>query len=184
MEAYDIKKIVLEDIDRCKSDISEYGHDAEKMAFLFSDIVFRYIDKIQGFTEELSVISPYDNTAAKAETYRNNVGILITRLEDFRDNGFSNENLRDFTLRNDFLFSQDLPSLNISEVRLQIGMMEGISQSEKTDILVKLDEMDEIFSLKQSKRKKWDALRPYVMWLSGKDIDIAMLIIPLFFKLK
>ena len=54
---------------------------------------------------------------------------------------------------------------------------------EKEEIMMKLDEMEEICAQVVPRSKKWESLREYLIWVSGKEADVAMEILPLFFRI-
>ena len=90
-EEKDIRELVDEDIVYCRRVWEESSYDSDKMEGLFHMLLSRYMDKISGFSKGLRVIQPYDDTAERAETSRQNVRILLERLHGFRENGYSND---------------------------------------------------------------------------------------------
>ena len=104
----------------------------------------------------------------------------MERLKGFRGNGYSNEGLMEYYI------ARDRQELNFQAdfitVRLELGLME-ISQGEREDIMRHLDEMEEICSLVMTKKEKWEEMRKHLVWLSGKDVAIAMKLLPLFFRI-
>jgi hypothetical protein len=66
---------------------------------------------------------------------------------------------------------------------LVIGILEGFSNHCKDEIIEKLEEMEEICAKVLFKRQKWELMREYLVWLSGKDVEIALKILPAFFKI-
>ena len=52
------------------------------------------------------------------------------------------------------------------------------------EIMEKLAMIEEICSLPLTRKKKWDKLREYIVWISGKDVKIAMKLLPLFLKIR
>lgn len=103
-------------------------------------------------------------------------------MQAFKENGYKNEGLQEYHLKKE---RQGMPqfNLNFSEIRIAIGMIEEISSFEKEDIMKKLGEMEEICAQPISKAKKWDMLRGYVVWVSGKEAAVAMKILPLFLNI-
>ena len=57
---------------------------------------------------------------------------------------------------------------------------ESLNDKEKDEINSKIDEIEEICMSVDTKRGKWNRLRPYVVWTAGKSADIALMIMPLF----
>ncbi len=62
--------------------------------------------------------------------------------------------------------------------------MNELSSTEKEEIIQKLEEIEEICNLPITRKRQWDKLRQYVVWLSGKDVKVAMKLLPLFLKIQ
>ena len=136
--------------------------------------LFPFID------EDLCVIQNREDSADMAAVYRKNISRLMERMEAFRENGYSNEGLMEYYIRKEqkeINFFADFTT-----VRIALGM-EQIPLLEKEEIMEKLDEMEEICAQVVPRSKKWESLREYLIWLSGKDVNIAMQILPLFFRI-
>ena len=52
-------------------------------------------------------------------------------------------------------------------------------KKEKEEISSKLDEIETVCTSEMEPTEKWNKLRPYVMWLSGKSLAVASRILPL-----
>lgn len=182
---FDIKQMVDDDILYCKEFWKNYSHDKDKMEELFNHMLFKYIDKIEYIAKDLNVISNYEHSGEIASIYRTNMRIIIDRLENFRDNHYSNDGLREYYLNMDSSASNWGNRLNVSfnEVRLSILQMKEISVYEKDSIIDKIDTIEDIIMQKRTKKERWDMLRPHIFWLSGKDVNVGMKILPLFLKL-
>ena len=77
-----------------------------------------------------------------AENYRENVQTLLERMKLFRENGYSNEGLIEYSIakeREELNFNADFTT-----VRLEIGMMENFPLRAGGDIMVHLDAMETI----------------------------------------
>lgn len=179
----DLQKMVNEDIIYCREYWSLYSHDKEKMEKIFNKILFRYMGVIQNFSQDMKVISNSENSAKIAESYRTNMELLIKRLEVFKENGYSNEGLKDYYINKDVKQSEKKEFLDFSETRIAIGMQENLTSREKEEIISKIDEMEEICAMVETKKRRWDLLRPYVIWVSGKDVKTAMKLLPLFLRI-
>jgi len=181
MDKKDFYRRIDEDIDRSRETWDDYSYDEEKMSVLFRHLMSTYKDEIEGFCVGLKVIQPYEDSALQAEAYRENVKKMVERLEGFRHNGYQNEGLLEYYLK---LENNNVSmDVNFTDLRLEIGMMENISKYEKDEIIEKLGEMDEICSRVLFKRQKWELMREYLVWLSGKDVEVALRILPIFLKI-
>ncbi|MDD3393179.1 MAG: hypothetical protein PHG19_00870 [Anaerotignum sp.] len=170
-----------EDIDRSHETWDAYSYDEEKMSVLFRFLIRTYKDKVEGFCDGLKVNQPYEEPALQAEAYRENIKKMLERLEGFRQNGYQNEGLLEYYLQQE---QNDVSmEVDFTQLRLEFGFMQNISNCEKDEIIEKLEEMEEICSRVLLKRPKWELMRKYLIWLSGKDVDIALKILPIFFKI-
>ncbi len=181
-ESKDIKAMVDEDITHCETVWKESSYDKERLEELFQTMLFRYIDMIQDFAEGMRVVSAYETNAKLAENYRENIKILLERLYAFQENGYSNEGLGEYS-NSDI---EDVIPINLSftQIRMELGMMKDICETERQEINEKLDEMEAICAMPVSMKKKWEKLRGYVVWISGKRAEIAMKLLPLFLKIR
>ena len=181
MESGEFCRRVDEDINRSQAVWDASSYDEEKLSALFRYLVGEYKDEINGFCEELTVIQPYEKTALQAEAYRENVKKLMERLEGFRENGYKNEGLLEYYLKKEQ--NEITLDVDFTQLRLEFGFMQGLPKHEKDEIIERLGEMEEICARVLLKRQKWELMRKYLIWLSGKDVDIALKILPVFFKI-
>lgn len=181
MAEQNIREMVDRDIAYGQTVWEESSYDKEKMEALFHLLLVQYMEKIEGFSKNLRVVQPYEKTADLSEAYRENVKILLERLKDFRENGYRNEGLTEYYIAKE---RQELNRYgDFTSVRMEIGMMEGLPEAERRDILQHLDEMEEICARVIPQKEKWEQMRGYLMWLSGKEARVAMAILPLFFRI-
>ena len=179
-EEKNLKQMIEEDLLHCQTVWEAYSHDKEKMGELFRLLLLHYEGEIDGFDEDLCVIQNREDSADMAAVYRKNISRLMERMEAFRENGYSNEGLMEYYIRKEqkeINFFADFTT-----VRIALGM-EQIPLLEKEEIMEKLDEMEEICAQVVPRSKKWESLREYLIWLSEKDVNIAMQILPLFFRI-
>ena len=179
-EEKDIRIMVDEDIALAKAVWAASSYDSEVMGELFYHLMERYKDEIEDFMKGLKVIQSDEDTAELAEIYRGNIRVMMERLKGFRGNGYSNEGLMEYYIARD---RQELNfQADFTTVRLELGLME-LSRGEREDIMRHLDEMEEICSQVLTKKEKWEGLREHLVWLSGKDVAVAMKLLPLFFRI-
>nr|WP_294680990.1 hypothetical protein [uncultured Anaerotignum sp.] len=177
----DIRTMIDEDIDRAERVWEASSYDSEALEELFRRLLEHYADKIEGFTKGLRVMQPYEDCADVAENYRKNVCTLLERMRLFRENDYSNEGLVEYSI------AKEHEELNLyadfTTVRLEIGMLSGLSRAEREDIMEHLDAMETICAQVMPKKERWEALREHLVWLSGKDVTVAMKLLPLFFRI-
>ena len=178
----DITKMMVDDDIAHSEDIwNKFCNDPKRMAGLFDMLIMRYKDIINGFSDDLEVISAFDSNKDMVKSYKDNVKKLIDRLKIFKECEYSNELLAKYYVDEGVKgFSYDL---SFNETRKIITEMNNLNKTEINDILNKIDEIEEIVISVDTKKSKWEALRPYVVWTTGKDVGIAMLILPLIMKI-
>ena len=129
---YELKRMVNNDIEYCKKEWENYSFDWERMGQLFGKMMHKYINVIDGFDKDMKVISAYEKKNNSGDTYRDNLKLIISRLEAFRDNGYKNEGLlkennSEFNIRPYCREDFDM-------VRLIIDRSEKINKKEKEEI--------------------------------------------------
>ena len=174
---YELKRMVNNDIEYCKKEWDNYSFDWERMGQLFGKMIHKYINIIDGFDKDMKVISAYEKKNNSGDTYRANLKLIISRLEAFRDNGYKNEGL--LKENNSEFNIRPYCREDFDQVRLLMDRSEKINKKEKEEISTKLDEIETICTSSLEPTEKWNKLRPYVMWLSGKSLAVASRILPL-----
>lgn len=177
MLEYELKRMVNKDIDYCKKEWEDYSFDWERMRDLFDKMIYQYSDIIDSFNKGMNVISPYEKENKSGDTYRDNVRLIINRLERFRDNGFKNDGLNEEMNPEHDLLYYDKSEFDAARLFFERSLQ--LSEAQKVEAAQKLDEIEAICSSDLQPTEKWDHLRPYVMWLTGKNLIIVSHIWPL-----
>ncbi|MEY8321616.1 hypothetical protein AAK894_11120 [Lachnospiraceae bacterium 46-61] len=183
-EQQNLQEMIQKDFEYYNIVWTQFYNDKDAMEALFLMLISHYIDKINGFAEDIEVLSAYQKIEQQVEICRKNISLLIERIKLFQQNHYSNDGLLDLYLKQEKEKDIIITEMDFTAVRLSIGMMEGISSIEKEEVIEKLGEIEEICSLPLTRKKKWDKLRQYVVWISGKDVKIAMKLLPLFLKIQ
>lgn len=177
MLEYELKRMVNNDIDYCKKEWEDYSFDWERMRDLFEKMIYKYTGVINDFDRDMNVISSYEKINKSGDTYRENVKLIIRRLEGFKDNGFKNEGLNNEMNPEHNIMYYDKSEFD--EARLFFERSVHLSDEQKSEAVQKLDEIEGICSSNIQPTEKWNKLRPYVMWLTGKNLIIVSHILPL-----
>ena len=166
----ELEKRIDKDLNYCKDQYKKYPYDAAVLEVIFNKLLFGYID----LSNALNVVS----TASDTEPLRDSVKLLMERIEAFRQCGCSNDALRDklFNPKEDPFETR----MKFCAAREAVLETESLNDKEKDEINSKIDEIEEICMSVDTKRGKWNRLRPYVVWTAGKSADIALMIMPLF----
>lgn len=172
---------VDKDIAMVESAMQEFSYDRDQLSSIFNHLIMAYESTIDGFCNGLHVVQFYDTPQEQVEVYNHNITLMSSRLVAFRENKYKNAGLREYYIKKEY---QEISfQVDFTQLRLDIGMMEKLRQSERNEIIERLDEMERICTTVGYKKEKWDQLRQYLVWLSGKDVDVALKILPVFFKI-
>lgn len=165
---------IEKDLEYCRESYKKASYDRTVLEEIFSRLLFGYMDIIEGLSSGLNVVSP----EASTEALRENVNLLMERISDFKDCGCSNEALRDkyYGVSGDPFEVR----MRFCAVRDYVTEADVLTDREKEEINNKIDEIEEICLSVDTKRNKWNKLRPYIVWTAGKNVNIAMMILPLF----
>lgn len=175
------KMMLDDDIMECTEIWNKYSNDVKKMSGLFDMLMLRYGEIIEGFSDGMEVFTSYEDPVQQGELYRKNVKLLLTRMENFRKNGYSNDGLKEFYINRGV--KGGALDISFNEARKIVGENEHMSVGERKEITDKIDQIEEIFKTPDTKKNKWEKMRPYVIWSTGKNADTAMIILSLVLKI-
>lgn len=184
IEEKNLQQMIEEDLKQCEIVWTQFYDSKETMESLFLMLISHYIDRINGFAENIEVLNGWEKVSQQIEICRRNILLLIERIKLFQQNGYSNEGLLDLYLKQEREKEIITIETDFSAVHLSISMMNELSSAEKEEIIQKLEEIEEICSLPITRKRQWDKLRQYVVWISGKDVRVAMKLLPLFLKIQ
>lgn len=178
MDTDNSKEELKSDIQIYKDIWEKYSHDKDKIEDLFNQILYKYFDEIDGLSDGLKVVSAYEEKTKLADVYRNNVKILLKRLEIFNNDEMAFADSMKQQRAYDYKKKIKEEFFN---TRFEINQNDKVSFAEKNEVLDKLDEMEQISLMNELKERRWERLRPYILWVSGKKLGIAVKIINLLY---
>ena len=74
-------------------------------------------------------------------------------------------------------------SISFDEARSKIEEMTSLTDDQTKEILQKIKEIEEAVNSKDSKKSKWEKVKPIFKWIADKSFDVGMVLLPLFLKL-
>ena len=139
--------------------------------------MYAYLDKV-GFSYEL-----LDEASLK-----HNLEIMKAKLEAFEYGWNAVEKTRKPSVKNPDVnvFVNNNLNINITfeQVRANIEDMTSLTEEQTKEALQKVSEIEEIVNCSESKKVKWEKVKPILVWLTDKSFDMAMMVIPLLLKLQ
>lgn len=75
-------------------------------------------------------------------------------------------------------------SITFEEVRQKIQDMTSLTDEQTKEALEKINIIEKTVNSSDSKKSKWEQIKPVLVWLADKSFDVAMTIIPLLLKIQ
>ena len=61
--------------------------------------------------------------------------------------------------------------------------MTGLSESETDETLARVNEIQNIVNQNESRKAKWQKVKPILNWLADKSVDVGCALLPLILKI-
>lgn len=174
-------KIIDEDITLCEQ-VIQRSNKAE-LYEIHTRIISKYSNIINGFSENLQSTF-YDETGT-AE--KRNIETMRQKLVLFKAMGYSNifekENQAPQVNVSNINHNAIVNNMSFEQVRDNVENMTALKEEEIKDILKKIGEIENIVKSTERKTKKWEKVKPIIIWIADKSIDIGMIMLQLLLKI-
>ena len=61
--------------------------------------------------------------------------------------------------------------------------MTSLTNEETEEVLAKISEIEEVVKSNDKKKTKWEKIKPVLVWLADKSLDIGTALLPLLLKI-
>lgn len=185
----DFSKMVDEDISRCEQFLSGECNKEQGMD-LHLEIITRYPTYISQFgtslynyNDEIGFSSEYFDV----ESMIFNLKVMKNKLIAFKNHGYRNGravvNDNSINIENKLNATQSqMITVTFEDVKKNIEEMTALSEIETKETLEKIDEIKNIIETEQSKKTKWQKIKPILVWLADKSVDVGIALLPLLMK--
>ena len=187
----DFTRMVDEDIKKC-DDILNGSFDEKKWKELHVELTAKYSAHISNIGSDMygyfAQGNFFDMDAMDEDSLHHNLFVLKNKLIAFKNFGYKNRKSisgeKGINIQNTLSATQTI-TVNISfeEVKKQIENMTGLSESETNETLQKIDEIKAIVELREPKKSKWQKIKPILVWLADKSVDVGIALLPLILKI-
>lgn len=75
-------------------------------------------------------------------------------------------------------------SITFEQVREKIENMSSLTDEQTKEALEKLSEIESVIKSGDTKKSKWEKIKPILIWLADKSFDVAMTILPLLLQVQ
>lgn len=73
--------------------------------------------------------------------------------------------------------------VTFEQVRSQIEDMTSLTNDETKEILEKISEIEKAVNSNDSKKTKWEKVKPVLKWIADKSLDVGIKLLPLILKI-
>lgn len=75
-------------------------------------------------------------------------------------------------------------SITFDQARDKIKAMDSLTEQQTFEALQKIDEIEKAFASSNSKKSKWEKVKPILAWLADKSFELAKVVLPLILKIQ
>lgn len=187
------KQLVNEAIEKCKKFLQEPYNFCNGMA-LEREMRGKFSHYIIGFTDkctDLDILTSLDSigrTDAVQNSIISDITLMENKLIAYQANGYMNpETTSDKNIFNIVTTASAQPTqiTNITFINTieQIKEMSGLSDQETEETIAKIEEIKAIIDQGGSKKTKWKKIKPILIWLADKSVDVGCALLPLILKI-
>lgn len=183
----EFQEMIQEDISRIFESLSQ-GTDESRWE-LFREMDGKYQSCIKDFYEGMWFSIPRKNILhfpdleKKPDYVVDNLKLVMAKLQTYRF-GANAITLAERTGTNVSVTTNVNITVTFEQVRSQVKDMTSLTEEQTAEVLEKITEIESVISSTESKKRKWQQVRPVLVWLADKSFDIGMALLPLLLKLK
>lgn len=183
-------RMVDEDIQKC-TDFFNGDRDEATGKELHLELITKYPcyishfgDSLYNYNADFGFTDEYFGNDAMIH----NLTVIKNRLIAFKNFGYKNSkstvNGNGINIENNLTATQTQSvTISFETVKKQIEDMTGLSESETNEALKKIDEIKAIVELQEPKKTKWQKIKPILVWLADKSVDVGLALLPLLLKI-
>lgn len=182
-----IKRDIEKDINLIKEVL--YNNDYDEMMKIHKYMDSKYQSKINtwglsqygwsddfGFAYELigksGISENLENMIGKLEGYKQDLDLKASEI-------FNGKSSSDVKIYNNNNISHITNIVNFNSVAQNIKNNESLTEEQTMEALKKLDELKLIYESKDNKKNKWSKIKPILIWLADKSVDVGIGFLPL-----
>lgn len=184
-------KMVDEDIQKCDATLNGSYNEA-KWKYLHIELTAKYSSHLTDIASDMynffDVGNYFDVDTMSESTLRHNLFVLKNKLIAFKNYGYKNPKMTSgstgIAIENNLNATQSQTiTISFDGIKRQIENMSGLSDTETKETIGKIDEIKAIVELKESKKRKWQKIKPILIWLADKSVDVGCALLPLILKI-
>lgn len=189
-EKHKREKAIKKDIQKI-NDVMNNNDDTELISLhrlldgKYQTVIIDWGKSMWGYSNE----SGFNYLLLDADSIKENLSLMGHKLEAFLIGLNDKRNFGKFaynsginvTINNSNIVDVEI---NFEEIRQKIEDMPGLNNEDTEEIKSKIDELENISKESISKKKKWEKVKPILLFVIDKGADVAISIMPLILQMK
>lgn len=179
-------KMIQEDIDRISHSLTDGSPNQWQ---LFRELDGRYQacvkDWYRGMWESSrdgSVLF-FDILKQRPELVADNLRLIKSKLETYQYQ-MNAVSLPDLPVTQVNVTTNVGINITFEQVRSQVEEMSSLTAEQTQEVLEKINEIEKAVNSKDSKKTKWEKVKPILKWLADKSCDVGIALLPLILQIQ
>ncbi len=184
-------KMVDKDIERCASYLNG-ERDEETGKDLHLEMITKYPTYITNFGLSLYNYSAefgFNPECFSFDAMISNLKVIKNKLIAYKSFGYRNgrttNDNKSINIENNLMANQSQNIIiSFETAKKKIENMTALSDDETKEAMEKIDELKNIIDGRDNKKSKWQKIKPILVWLANKSVDVGMTLLPLLLKVE
>ena len=174
----DFKRIVDEDIERCRKAIENRGK--MDLRYLYRSLLSKYTPVISDYDSHFFSLS-YDESGEKTIK---NIRIIEEKLIMFKAMGYENpDHVSEHSLVVNNTINNSV-DITFDSVKSQIENMGALTHAEIDEVINRISELEKIVNSSDKRTQKWESAKSIIRWIADKGVDVGIALLPLLLQIR
>ncbi|MDD4494988.1 MAG: hypothetical protein PHV32_11715 [Eubacteriales bacterium] len=190
-----MKQIPIEFLQMVEKDISlidaqlEKPNNPDEMLRLQRQIDGHYQACVQDWKRDLHAYNMMsflrDNQPVYLKQLGENLEMMKAKLETYRFQVNAVPNLMPPSTNVTVKVDNNINvNITFDQVRIQVEDMTSLTAAQTQEVIDKINEIEAAVTSKDSKKTKWENMKPVLSWLAEKSVDVGAVLLPLLLKIQ
>lgn len=174
----ELKQIIENDIKLCEEQQST-KNGSEK---LLEGLIAKYSTIYDGFKDEIPINGKIASVGSEFD-YRREINSLAEKLKMISATGILKERTSPSINISNNNSNQMIVNISFEEAKRKIEEMTALSEKDTKEAIDKIHEIKSIVESDEPKKSKWQKVKPVLLWLADKSVDVGIALLPLLMKI-
>ena len=136
-------------------------------------------------TDKESTIIWYQSLGMSPDSVQENLKMMKAKLETYKYQMNAVQLPKPEVSNSQVVNVTNSVNVNVTfeQVRKEVEEMTSLTNKDTEEILEKISEIEGVVKSKDSKKSKWEKVKPVLTWLADKSCDVGIALLPLLLKI-